>query len=98
MGWDHGGQYYTRSRRVNGRVVREYIGAGRRGREAFDEDIRRRRDRERQKQVWIEERELLEDLDRKVAQYFDGCEMIANAAITAAGYHNHRGHWRRKRG
>jgi len=28
MGWDQG-RYYTRSRKVNGRVVREYIGTGR---------------------------------------------------------------------
>jgi len=27
MGWDRG-KYYTRSRRVNGRVVREYVGVG----------------------------------------------------------------------
>jgi hypothetical protein len=27
MGWDRG-RYYTRSRKVNGRVVREYVGTG----------------------------------------------------------------------
>ena len=27
MGWDRG-RYYTRSKKVNGRVVREYVGSG----------------------------------------------------------------------
>jgi hypothetical protein len=27
MGWDKG-RYFTRSRKVNGRVVREYVGTG----------------------------------------------------------------------
>jgi hypothetical protein len=28
MGWDKNGRYYTRSRKVNGCVLREYIGTG----------------------------------------------------------------------
>lgn len=28
MGWDKDGRYYTRSKRVNGRVAREYVGGG----------------------------------------------------------------------
>src|SRR5262245_28031254 len=31
MGWDKDGRYYTRSRRENGRVVREYVGGGKLG-------------------------------------------------------------------
>jgi len=65
---------------------------------AFAEDDRRRRARKQEQQLWREERELLENLDQKVAEYFDSCELIATAAITAAGYHKHRGVWRKRRG
>lgn len=42
MGWDKG-RYYTRTRRVGKRFVREYIGGGVAGRRAAEE-VRRRRE------------------------------------------------------
>jgi hypothetical protein len=46
MGWERrtrGGLYYTRSRKVAGRVVREYVGGGLLGRFAALSDVERRR-------------------------------------------------------
>ena len=46
MSWEYRGKqgpYYTRTRSINGRIVREYIGAGLSGRLAAAEDEERRR-------------------------------------------------------
>ena len=46
MPWETGPRgrpYYTRTRRENGRVIREYIGVGQEGQRAAEEDEARRR-------------------------------------------------------
>jgi len=48
MGWERrkrGGLYYTRSRKVSGRVVREYVGGGLAGHLAAQMDDNERMDR-----------------------------------------------------
>jgi len=49
MPWESGPRgrpYYTRTRRENGRVIREYIGVGQEGQRAAEEDETRRRQAE----------------------------------------------------
>jgi hypothetical protein len=96
MGWEKG-RYYTRSRKVNGRVVREYIGGGELGSlvAQMDEIERERRNLERER--WRLEKEEMEAFDDSVAKVCQMADVIAKAAMAAAGFHCHRGEWRRRR-
>jgi hypothetical protein len=96
---NRGGLYYTRSRKVDGRVVREYVGGGVLGEIAARMDADERRQREEEAAFWIEERESLETLDGLTEELYEAAEVLAQAALVAAGYHRHkRGEWRKRRG
>ena len=57
---ERGGLYYTRSRREDGRVVREYIGGSVLGEIVALEDECERRQREEEVAFWKEKRERLD--------------------------------------
>ena len=100
MAWEsreRGGWYYTRSTRVNGRVVREYIGVGPIGELAAAEDAQRCAEREAQRQAWKAERERLEALDGPLGTLHMICSELVCRRLRAAGYHSHKGEWRKRR-
>jgi hypothetical protein len=101
MAWEkreRGGLYYTRSRKVNGQVVREYVGGGVLGELAARMDAADRQGREEEKAAWREERERLEGLVGLVDELCQDVETLAQATLLAAGFRRHnRGEWRRKR-
>ena len=95
---ERGGPYYTRSRKEGGRVVREYVGGGVLGEIAHLEDESERRRREEEASSWKEERERLEGLMAPVDELCEVAEVLARAALVAAGYRRHnRGEWRKRR-
>src|SRR5215204_1380636 len=100
MAWEkreRGGVYYTQSRKVDGRVVREYIGGGALGELAARMDAEDRQRREEKRAAWREEREHLEELAGLVDELCEDVETIARATLLAAGFRRHkRGEWRRK--
>ena len=102
MGWERrgrGGLYYTRSRKVDGCVVREYVGGGIRGRLAADEDARERAERAERAAMWRAERDRLDAADRQLTELCRVADVLARAALVRAGYYqHHRGEWRRRRG
>ena len=97
MGWDKG-RYYTRSRKVNGRVVREYLGTGRVAELVAQMDAL---DRERRRLEALDLRDKkaeLAALDAEITDLIETTDLVARAALLAAGYHQHkRGEWRKKR-
>ena len=93
------GTYYTRSRKVAGRVIREYVASGETALlmarcDAFD-----RMHRENEAAMWQLERDSVAATDKEVQSYYRMVEHALRAELASAGYHQHaRGHWRRKRG
>jgi hypothetical protein len=98
MGWDKG-RYYTRSRKVNGRVVREYVGAGEIAVLVAQVDALERERRETERAARRAEKARLEALDAPLNQLNDLADLLARAALVVAGFRQHkRGEWRKRRG
>jgi hypothetical protein len=92
------GKYYTRSYRLDGRVVREYVGSGPAAERAAEADRQKRlakRDALAAKRRKKEAAKLLAD---RVSQLRRRIHLLAHVALVAAGYRqHHRGEWRKKR-
>jgi hypothetical protein len=100
VGWEkreRGTCYYTRSKWADGRVVREYIGGGSLGQVAAQLDEYERRQKEEERLYWKEERKLLQQSARFLRELEEACEVLTRAYLIAAGYHKHRGEWRKLR-
>jgi hypothetical protein len=100
MGWDRKGKhaYYSRSRRVGRRVVREYLGAGEEAQQAAREDAARRQAREAERAARQEALAEMAALDPPLDELNALADLAAAAALLGAGCHrHHRGPWRRRR-
>jgi hypothetical protein len=97
MGWERG--YYYRVRKVNGRVVREYIGTGEMAQLVAKMEGLERKRRELER---AERKALLDELnavENAVVQMCDRADLMARAALVSAGFRQHkRGEWRKRRG
>jgi hypothetical protein len=101
MGWEkrgRGGLYYTRSRKVDGRVVREYVGTGPLAEIVALDDELKRLQKEEMAAYWREERERLRRSAEFLSELEEAAEVLTRAELLASGYHEHKGQWRRRRG
>ena len=97
MGWDRG-RYYTRSRKVNGRVVREYVGTGEMAALAARIDAIQRQTKHAEQNMRRAEFSTLDALDERLIKLDNLASLAARAALLAAGYRQHkRGEWRKRR-
>jgi hypothetical protein len=100
MAWENrqrGGRYYTRTRRVRGRCVREYVGGGTVGELAAKLDAMDREHRAARRRWLGAESETLAALDSLFGHLSWICDDLHGRKLSEAGCHCHRGEWRRKR-
>ncbi|HKA55973.1 MAG TPA: hypothetical protein VKJ47_20165 [Candidatus Binatia bacterium] len=96
MGWERG--YYYRVRKVNGRVVREYVGAGEVVELVAQMDALEREQRRLKALEQRQEKDELKALDAELKVVNERIDLAAHAALLAAGFHQHkRGEWRKRR-
>src|SRR5262252_7497780 len=96
MAWENKGlqKVYYRSKRVNGRVIKTYLGTGRTAQLAYDQDLRQQKAREQERAT----RKEIEALDRQTNSVRDMTKALVKAHLLLAGYHqHHRCQWRKQR-
>jgi hypothetical protein len=97
MGWDKR-RYYTRSKKVNGRVLREYIGTGAVADMVAKHDAIEREKREAERADRRAEQAELDALDAPLHELNKLADLLARVALVAAGFRqHHRGEWRKRR-
>ncbi len=100
MAWETRGNstYYYTAERVNGRVVKQYVGAGTVAVLAAQLDALQRNERAEASAAADRERESLDELDAALAPLHELADTVTVAALVAAGCHRpKRGKWRKRR-
>ncbi len=100
MGWENraGRQYYYRKKRINGRVVSVYVGAGALAKVDATLDQLSQQDRVSEKTEWQAERNRALQLDQETNQVLDAVQDLLASMLLGSGYHKVKGEWRKKRG
>lgn len=97
MPWDRRGYYYE-ARKVDGRVVRKYIGKGRLAELCAQIDDLERENRQSARIDWKIDRDLIEAWDGDTMEVIRLANLLARASLVVAGFHQHkRSEWRRRR-
>lgn len=99
MGWERRGssQYYYRKLRRGRRVVSEYVGSGEFAIFTALLDEEQRAERQDQQDAERRRREEADQVDQKLTQIDDTLRLLTTIMLEQAGYHKHKGQWRKQR-
>jgi hypothetical protein len=99
MGWEKrsGRSYYYRKVREGGRVRSKYVGSGIVAQTCAGDDDDKRRDRAVERDADRATRQADAEIDRQLAEAEAVLAAMTHATLSAAGYHKHKGQWRKKR-
>ena len=99
MGWERRGnsQYYYRMIRRGRRVVSEYIGSGELAILTALLDEEQRAERQEQQEAERRRREDADYVDQGLDQIDDTLRLLTTIMLEQAGYHRHKGQWRKQR-
>jgi hypothetical protein len=99
MAWKtiNGRRYYYQSERAGGRVKSTYFGAGESGTLMANMVAFERLERAADREQLREERQESDAEETAISEWFDQVQAVADAAMISAGFHQHKGQWRRKR-
>ena len=101
MAWEQGPRgkaYYTRTRRVAGRRVREYLGSGPAAHAAAAADALKRAQQRARADARRQEQARLREVDGLVLRLCELAGLVADATLVACGLHKHGGEWRGRHG
>jgi hypothetical protein len=101
MAWEQRGNrtYYYRSRKIEGCVVKEYVGGGLAGMLAAREDEARRRRQYAARVALRSDRDTFNATAAAHDELSRAADALMTAALVAAGFHRHdRGQWRKRHG
>ena len=100
MAWETRGnrRFYYRSKRINGKVVKEYVGGD-------DPETRLIAELDRQNRAKRQEaieavrrtQNRLDEATKPLTVFISNLDVLVQAELLAAGFHDHRGEWRRRR-
>src|SRR3712207_5762858 len=100
MSWDQKGKYgpyYYRTLR-EGRTVRKlYLGKGKQAEAAARDVEQRRQARQAAREAWHQEQARLAGAEQQLHDLRALAQVLVRAFLDGAGYHEHRGEYRRRR-
>ena len=102
MAWERrrrgaGRRYYYRGRRVEGRVVKEYVGTGPEAERAAEVDAKARTERDAERDRVREAAVKLAPAEATIREMDEAMIWLTHAALYATGYHRVNFQWRLRR-